>query len=439
MKLNRIFALVLSLMLLTACGSASKVENKTTDVSIDTPVISSSEEISNEEDIEETEKKHVDVWYGDEGYDSMFYLSPDCVAIVKKSEDVTEDGKAIYKFGAAEYDGKEIVAPEYDTWSAGHEDKGFAFSKREEDGSYKSTFYDSKGNVRWGMNWEDANAYFYSKEVVQYSTASKNGFLLFVKTGDTDFDLKKIDESVVPNMIGYSEYQNGKVIVDSRNYGANGKFINYVDKDGKAGSFDFPEGSEYTCMITRPIAASPEGYIIGYALGSEIDINKVKMIAYNINTNDYVDFPEGTTQYVSSRPGLGLQTGVFGHYAAIAKDDGLKAVFDIDKKELLTEYKYYSFDPMYYGIAPYIVAQNNDASKYIYLDDETFEELAEYDYATNFSGDYAVIKQDDNLYIINQSFEIVSDIIDADNCKALVNGYFVAEKDDKSYIMTVTE
>ena len=123
------------------------------------------------------------------------------------------------------------------------------------------------------------------------------------------------------------------------------------------------------------------GYVI-HGTDSEFnrfDINKVKMIAYNINTNDYVDFPEGTTQYVSSRPGLGLQTGVFGHYAAIAKDDGLKAVFDIDKKELLTEYKYYSFDPMYYGIAPYIVAQNNDGSKYIYLDDETFEELAEYD------------------------------------------------------------
>ena len=87
-----------------------------------------------------------------------------------------------------------------------------------------------------------------------------------------------------------------------------------------------------------------------------------------------------------------------------------------------------------------MLAKNADGTKYVYLDAESFVEVSdEYDFGTSFSGEYAVVGKEGNLFVINKQFEIVSDPLDVESCETLIDGYFVAVIDDKDYIMKVSK
>ena len=103
-------------------------------------------------------------------------------------------------------------------------------------------------------------------------------------------------------------------------------------------------------------------------------------------------------------------------------------LFDIEKNKIVAEYTVMSVSD-----SKHILVRNSK-DKWGYID-RNGKEVKFYDDATQFDDGYAMVKINGMLYVINESFEIVSEGIKGDSASALCNKFFSVTDGSKTTIV----
>ncbi|MGN0513652.1 MAG: hypothetical protein ACI4GD_05185 [Lachnospiraceae bacterium] len=158
---------------------------------------------------------------------------------------------------------------------------------------------------------------------------------------------------------------------------------------------------------------------------------------YNIFQNKFVEFDynsiDGHIRYKWFKDGgIGKCVSVNGVAHIISSSGGSEYIqaYDIEEKKWLGDYLYIQSDAC--PEDRYLLVQTMDGL-WGYVD-RSYNLVGElYEDASAFSNGIAIIKKNDGLYMIDEKFEIISDVIDGDYSAYVGNGFFTIYKGDLVY------
>ncbi len=117
--------------------------------------------------------------------------------------------------------------------------------------------------------------------------------------------------------------------------------------------------------------------------------------------------------------------------AVMSVEDEPYYLFDIDKSKIVAEYPYISLSE-----SKFILVKNSkDQWGYI---DKTGKEYTFYEDATTFHNGYTMVKIDKMLYVIDETFTIVSEGIEGDSVSSCGNNWYSVEKGNDTFMVKFT-
>ena len=418
--------------LLTGCGNES---NKAADTATNTEVVTVSVEnndasanASNTEDTSEDEKKveTLTVTVSDWNFDSLIYFNEKYL-IAKEDEKyflIDVDGN---KVGDDAFSA--VIETTWDSVRYNMQDGCMIAVAGNEDTGYKSYVIDRSLSVIYED--EDAIGYLtdYRDNLIrkEYKDDKK---LTFIPLGEKPIDINGIKEN---QMITNSSY--GAMIVSGTVYYEDLNTFSYTFKTA-----DFVKNRRITPEMINPCtvdgypvlindnAPGKDGFVSA-ALVTMDENGKMSPYAtgfYNIQTGKFYKGDDSTTScgYRFEKNGCSKCTVIDGRvFINTGKDDEDKQygkIYDVENEAYALDDTFYSAAISYFD---YLLVENMD-HKYGFLKNGDLTHAGEwYDDASAFLNGYALVNIDGKEYLINESFEIVSEGFDGVSAMA-PNSYF---------------
>lgn len=396
---------------------------------------------NDEKQLESDKNNNFELTYSidEKGYDSIQYIT-EKRKLIKTNE----------KWGVFDENGKEIIPQIYDCASSyiGETNKCIGLGFKQADGTNKITeVYDSECNLLIDFVKENSAARYKSfdgGESIESGsrTVSFVGYQLSSLTLDAIKIVKKLENGTT-NVVYLS--QSGKCIY------AKQFLTNTI-----VSTTDFVNGKAYICGVTSDnekikIVLTPAGNVTKqmendlfiYSKNGKYELVKSNDgFGFRNEATKKIVYPSNSIHSISPKPmhnGNNAEIWTINNYALIGEDvkgERYYYVFDIESGERKT-------DTMYYirleenGTNHMLVS--DDKSRWGYMND-AFEVTHWYKDASNFNSGFALVKDETGCYIINENFEQVSDVFEAEVVRSMkFDRTFLIERDGKEHVLKINK
>lgn len=404
-----------AMMLFAGCGTK---DTAGTTPQAENPVQTTTNEIENqaeaepETEIETEETETVTFTYIGSEYDNLYALN---------------DSYYLYetegKKGVMDSEGNVLTDAYVDYSLANQGDGCFALGVDNGDGTYDYKLYDKDFNEIWSnANYPNYYVDSYNEGVLILAHNEKteniliDGYQGFVESAT-------LNDEIYSGYQGCSPFANGKTMIYSFCLadieGREDLLINYVDREGNAGSVR-------PYFTTNPCAMDADGWVAGFPHNSDWSYDG-EWVLYNTLTEQEVDIARaGTNRMTYDKAGTVKFVQRDG-YTCLMEDDEAKTwkILSLETGNYVREdeYGYVGLDYLHEGMV--MVSLPDDAG-YMYLDaNNNFADASEvYEDASDFNNGYAMIHKDGGEYLIDTNFEIISEQIAGDGASNFAPNVF---------------